>query len=114
MTDTETARRIGERHFCAAHGEACDAAFALALDGVAHERNDVGELNLAFERGGDRADFHFDDGGETVLACLLQRLASGNCGLERFRVVQQRPYFRSLGGQSHFARHRHGHRRFLP
>ncbi len=87
---------------------------ALALDGVADERDDVGQFNLAFERGGDRSDLHFDDGRETVVAGLLQRLATGDCGLEHFGVVEQFPDFWSIGGQSHLACHRHGHERVPP
>ena len=76
VAQQRAAWRVGERNLGAALGEAGDAALALALDGVAHERDDVGELDFAFERGGDRSDLGFDDGGETVLAGLLQRFAT--------------------------------------
>ena len=41
-------------------------------------------------------------------------LADAGFDDEHVGVVQQRPDFRSLGGQSHFARHRHRHERSLP
>ena len=114
VVQQRAARGVGERHFRAALGEAGDAALALARDGVADERRDVGEFDLAFEGRRHRPDLGLDDGGEAVVAGFFQRLAARDAGLEHFGVVEQRPNLRPVGGQGHVARHRHGHRRFLP
>ena len=114
VVQQRSAGGVCERHFRPALGEAGDAALALALDGVADERRKVGELHLASEGRRNRPDFRLDHGGEAVVAGFFQRLAARDAGLEHLRVVEQRPDLRPIGGQGHVARHRHGHRRFLP
>ena len=76
-----SASGVGEGHFCAALGEAGDAALAFPLDGVADERREVGELDLAFEGRRHRPDFGLDHSREAVIAGFLQQLAPRDAGL---------------------------------
>ena len=81
----------GERHVGAALGEAGDAALALAGDGVAVGRIDVGERDVAVEGRLDRADLGLDGRRHLGVGDLLQRLAAGNRRLEHGGIVERGP-----------------------
>ena len=82
---------IGQRNLGAALGEAGDAALALARDGVAVRRVDVGQLDTAGEARGDRPDLHRGGRLHLVVRGLLQAVAAGNAGLQHLPGRSARP-----------------------
>ena len=97
---------VGERHIGAALGEAGGAALALAADGVAVGRVEVGQRDVALEGRRDRADLGLDGRRHLGVGDLLQRLAAGDAGLEHDRIVEGGPDLvarcRDLIPASHF------------
>src|SRR5262245_2748700 len=102
---------VGERHFGAALGEACDTALAFARDAVAVGRIEIGEPHLALPARLDRTDLDGGDGLELVVGNLVELLAAGNAALEHLRVVELGPYHLAAGGELDLPTHGHGHRR---
>src|SRR5438034_5170870 len=83
---------FGQRHGRTTLGEARDTALAFAGYLVAIRRVEIAQRDPALEAGRHRPDLHLGDGTKTAVFGLLQLLASGDAGLQHFRIVQLGPH----------------------
>src|SRR6266566_2103188 len=109
ISEKRAAILVGQSDRSAALGKAGDAALALARDLVAVWRIEIAQRDLALEARRHRPDLHFRDRAETIVVGLFQFLASGNAGLEHFRIVQLGPHRLARRWKLDFTVHRHGH-----
>ncbi len=95
--------QFDQLHIGFATGEACDAALALARDGVALGRIEIAERDLAVEPGFHGSDFRHHAGGVLGIRCLRYEFTPLDALPENVRVVEALPHTLARSGNRLFA-----------
>ena len=85
------------------------AAFDVCVQRITFRRNQIGELEIGFERCTNRSNLGFDDRGEFVVGKFFHRLATIDALRKNFGIVERLPHRFAARPNAILARLLHAH-----